>query len=91
MSRVRKVNVVDLGLRNTMSPEQILAEASKWDWDSFILIGRVNENTSQDEEEPSQPRLMILYHPDTDLGEGLILAEIAKTDAIQGIMEDETT
>ena len=91
----KKLKVIDLGLRDSMSASQILAEASKWNWNSFVLMGWVSEDDpdpeppEEDDTEPKKTeRLMIQYHPDTNLEEVIVLAEIVKDDALEGLKEE---
>jgi len=96
---MRRNKVIDLGIRDSMSGAQILAEASKWNWDHFVLIGWLSDPKdekqteldlgSEAEEIPdiSTSRFAIEYHPNTDLGEVIILSQLAIDDSVQGIKE----
>ena len=91
-----KLKVIDLGLRDSMTGQQILAEASKWDWDSFVLVGWVNnakpttpvEGKEGEEAEDDPPRLVHQYHPNTTSSEVIVLAELIKAEAVEDILNE---
>ncbi len=86
------MKLINLGLRESMSGQQILAEMSQWDWKSFVIVGYVatGPDTEEDGEIiPAPVRLTMEYHPNTDLGDVVILTELAKMDALEGIKESQ--
>jgi len=87
---VKRVKVINLGLRDSMSGSQILAELSKQNWVSFVLAGYMadeshEEGHTTDGDELPPVRLNIQYHPDTEAEEAIVLGHLVIAECTESI------